>query len=67
LGAQLFVREKRRVYLTQPGREMLERARAILAATVEAKEAVRRAATGETGELRLGYVTSPCSRRSCRA
>jgi len=25
---------------------------------VEAKEAVRRAATGETGELRLGYVTS---------
>src|SRR5438445_6998804 len=40
LGAQLFVRDKRRVYLTQPGREMLERARAILAATAEAKEAV---------------------------
>ena len=58
LGAQLFVRDKRRVYLTQPGREMLERARAILAATAEAKEAVRRTATGETGELRLGYVTS---------
>jgi DNA-binding transcriptional LysR family regulator len=58
LGAQLFVRDKRRVYLTQPGREMLERARAILAATAEAKEAVRRTACGETGELRLGYVTS---------
>jgi len=58
LGAQLFVREKRRVYLTQPGREMLEHARAILAATVDAKDAVLRTASGETGELRLGYVPS---------
>ncbi len=58
MGAQLFVRDKRRVYLTQPGREMLERARAILAATVDAKEAVRRTASGEVGTLRLGYVPS---------
>ncbi|MES2958002.1 MAG: LysR substrate-binding domain-containing protein [Pseudomonadota bacterium] len=58
LGAQLFEREKRRVYLTQAGREMLERARAILAAAEQAKLAVRRTASGETGELRLGYVPS---------
>lgn len=58
LGAQLFERDKRRVYLTQAGREMLERARAILAAAEQAKDAVRRTASGETGELRLGYVPS---------
>ena len=54
LGAEVFVREKRRVYLTQPGRQMLAHARTILAATVDAKEAVRRTASGEIGELRLG-------------
>lgn len=58
LGAQLFERDKRRVNLTQAGREMLERARAILASTEEAKGAVRRAASGETGELHLGYAAS---------
>lgn len=58
LGAQLFVREKRRVFLTQAGREMLDRSRAILAAAGEAKEAARRAASGETGELHLGYAAS---------
>jgi len=58
LGAQLFEREKRRVYLTQAGREMLDRARAILAAAEQAKDAVRRTANGETGELRLGYAAS---------
>jgi DNA-binding transcriptional LysR family regulator len=58
LGAQLFEREKRRVYLTQAGREMLDRARAILAAAQEAKVAARRAASGETGELHLGYAAS---------
>jgi DNA-binding transcriptional LysR family regulator len=58
LGAQLFEREKRRVFLTQAGREMLDRARAILAAAEEAKKAARRAAVGETGELHLGYAAS---------
>lgn len=58
LGAQLFERDKRRVFLTQAGREMLDRARAILAAAEETKHAVRRAASGETGELRLGYAAS---------
>lgn len=58
LGAQLFEREKRRVYLTAAGRDLLERARSILTAAESAKDAVRRTASGETGELRLGYVPS---------
>lgn len=58
LGAQLFERDKRRVFLTQAGREMLERSRAILAAAEAAKKAAKRAADGETGELHLGYAAS---------
>ena len=58
IGAQLFERDKRRVFLTQAGREMLGRARAILGAAEEAKKATRRAASGETGELHLGYAAS---------
>lgn len=58
LGAQLFVREKRRVYLTQAGRDLLVRARGILAAADDARLAVRRAARGESGELHLGYTAS---------
>lgn len=58
LGAQLFERDKRRVFLTQAGREVLDRARAILAAADEAKKAARRAASGEIGELHLGYAAS---------
>ena len=58
LGAQLFERDKRRVFLTQAGRELLDRARAILAAAEDAKVATRRAASGETGELKLGYAAS---------
>ena len=58
LGMQLFLREKRRVYLTQAGRDLLVRAKAILAAADEAKSAVQRAARGESGELRPGYTPS---------
>lgn len=58
IGAQLFERDKRRVFLTQAGRELLLRARAILASAEDAKKATRRAAIGETGELHLGYAAS---------
>ena len=58
LGVQLFVREKRRVYLTQAGRDLLVRARSILAAADQAKTAAQLAASGETGELHLGYTPS---------
>ena len=39
LGAELFVRDKRRIYLTQAGTQLLGRARAILADAVPASEA----------------------------
>jgi DNA-binding transcriptional LysR family regulator len=58
LGAQLFERDQRRVFLTQPGRQMLVHARAILAAAEHAKSAARSAAVGETGQLHLGYTAS---------
>ena len=73
LGARLFDRDKRRVDLTQAGRQMLVRARAILAAADDAVKQTRRAAVGEIGELQLGYAASamftellPASLRSFR-
>ncbi len=58
LGAQLFERDKRKVFLTQAGKQMLERARDILAAADEAQKMTRRAADGEIGEVHLGYAAS---------
>jgi DNA-binding transcriptional LysR family regulator len=58
LGAPLFVRDKRRVYLTQAGHGLLGRARAILAAAEEAKTATRNAAAGRTGRVAMGYTAS---------
>lgn len=58
LGAELFVRDKRRVFLTQAGQELLERARNILSATADARTAVRSAATGALGRLSLAYTAS---------
>ncbi len=58
LGAALFLRVKRRVFLTQAGHELLGRARAILSAAHEAKSAARDAAAGVTGRLALGYTAS---------
>ena len=58
LGARLFDRDKRRVDLTQAGRQMLVRARAILSAADAAVKETRRAAAGDIGELQLGYAAS---------
>ena len=58
LGAELFLRDKRRVFLTQAGQELLERARAILHAAQQAKSATRDAAAGIAGRLALGYTAS---------
>jgi DNA-binding transcriptional LysR family regulator len=58
LGAPLFVRDKRRVFLTQAGHELLGRARAVLGAAEDAKTATRNAAAGRTGRVALGYTAS---------
>ena len=58
LGAELFVRDKRRVYLTQAGAQLLGRARALLADAEEAKVLTRSAAAGVIATLHLGYTAS---------
>jgi DNA-binding transcriptional LysR family regulator len=58
LGVDLFLREKRRVYLTQAGEELLGRARLILRAAHDAGVAARSAASGIIGRVTLGYVAS---------
>jgi DNA-binding transcriptional LysR family regulator len=58
LGAVLLERTRRRVELTGPGRLFLERARSVLAAVDGTGEAVRRAARGEAGEIRVAFTGS---------
>jgi DNA-binding transcriptional LysR family regulator len=56
LGVTLLARTKRRVSLTEPGKAFLEEARRTLSNAESAITAARRAAAGETGRLRVGYV-----------
>jgi DNA-binding transcriptional LysR family regulator len=56
LGVALLTRTKRRVALTEPGRLFLPEARRTLAQAAAAIDVARRAAAGETGRLRIGYV-----------
>jgi DNA-binding transcriptional LysR family regulator len=58
VGAQLFDRDQRHVFLTQAGKHLLDRARGILASVEAAKAEVRCAALGEVGSLHLGYASS---------
>ncbi|MEW6737773.1 MAG: LysR substrate-binding domain-containing protein [Acidobacteriota bacterium] len=58
LGVELFMRTKRRVELTEPGRYFLAQAKAILAQTEQAMSQVRRVARGEIGQLKMGLVGS---------
>jgi len=58
LGARLFDRDKRHVFLTQAGKHFLDRARAILASVEAAKIEVRSAALGAVGKLAFGYTAS---------
>jgi DNA-binding transcriptional LysR family regulator len=55
LGVTLFVRGSRGVRLTEAGRELLERARSMLAELERTIHAVRLTAGAEFGRLRLGY------------
>jgi DNA-binding transcriptional LysR family regulator len=58
VGARLFDRDQRHVYLTQAGKHLLVRARGILASVEEAKAEVRCAELGDIGSLHLGYASS---------
>jgi len=58
VGARLFDRDQRHVFLTQAGKHLLGRARDILASVEAAKAEVRCAALGEVGSLHLGYASS---------
>jgi DNA-binding transcriptional LysR family regulator len=62
LGAQLFTRTTRSVRLTPAGEVLLARAGALLRAAGDAEEAIRRAARGDTGHLRLGFTSSSAYR-----
>ena len=56
MGTPLLTRTTRRVALTGAGAELLNRAQAIVSDVSEATAAVRRAANGEVGTVRLGIV-----------
>ncbi len=58
IGAQLFERTKRSVRLTAAGHAFLLDARRIVALTESAGEVARKAARGESGELRIGFTFS---------
>ena len=56
VGASLFERVARGVQLTAAGRAFLPQARLTLAQAERAKRAAQRAAQGEVGRLRVGFV-----------
>jgi DNA-binding transcriptional LysR family regulator len=58
VGAELLVRNRRRVDLTPAGAAFLEEARAVLAAADAAADLARRTARGEAGRLSVGFVGS---------
>jgi DNA-binding transcriptional LysR family regulator len=58
LGVSLFLRTHHHVELTAAGRRLLGDARDILLRAEDAVAKVRRAALGEEGELRLGFVST---------
>ena len=58
LGVALFRRERQRVTLTAAGESFLRDAREVLAAVERAAEGARRAACGQAGQLRIGYLAT---------
>ena len=58
VGVQLFERVGHRISLTDAGRELLPRARAVLTQAEAAKTAVQRVGRGESGTLELGFTGS---------
>ena len=58
IGVALFHRTKRHVELSAAGQAMVRPARQALAEASAAVEAAQRAARGETGHLRIGFIES---------
>ncbi|MES2107341.1 MAG: LysR family transcriptional regulator [Bacteroidota bacterium] len=58
LGAQLFSRNNKRVTLTDAGVFFKAEADAILARLGESKSIVKQIHTGESGEFKIGYISS---------
>ena len=56
LGAQLFERSTRQVSLTPAGQALLDPARELVAASENARRAVAKSVSGETGRVRLGFL-----------
>lgn len=59
LGTQLLARNQRNVALTAAGRVLLDETALIFERLEHAVRRVRRAAAGQEGELRLGYIGPP--------
>lgn len=58
LGVMLFLRAHRRIALTDAGKAFLAEARLALQHAEQARSAAQRAARGDTGNVRIGYVSS---------
>jgi DNA-binding transcriptional LysR family regulator len=58
LGTMLLARTRRKVELTEPGRLFLDHARSMISQMDGAGDAVRRAARGEAGEIRIAFTGS---------
>lgn len=61
LGVSLFWRSTREVKVTAAGEMLLSEATEILAHEARAKALVQRAAKGEVGRIRIGYMGSACA------
>ena len=60
LGARLFIRNTRDVQITAAGQQFLSDAKIILKQCEDAKSRTKKAAQGELGQLRVGYLPSAC-------
>jgi DNA-binding transcriptional LysR family regulator len=58
IGVKLFVRDKRTVNLTPAGQVLLKGASSLIEKTDELLEQTRKAATGVTGSLKIGFIAS---------
>jgi DNA-binding transcriptional LysR family regulator len=58
LGVQLFIRSRRKTELTPAGLVFLSEAREVLARFDQATLRVRRAALGQVGTLRIGFIST---------